>query len=209
MKKYLGLFILIFVLALIGYYFVNNSKEKYIPVSIKINQTYSKLDLNKKEGCLRCHNNMVGFSKFHNPNAIGCVSCHLGNAKSSNKEEAHKGMILIPGNLSDAQQTCGKCHHEELKKIENSLMTTNSGIVAVDKYIFGEADNPNYHYHIKDVKNTPSDKHIRDLCANCHLGAEKKEFGPITTVNRGGGCNACHLNYTKSAEKDLSEYLKS
>ncbi|MBL4724525.1 MAG: hypothetical protein JKY73_03895 [Lutibacter sp.] len=111
--------------------------------------------------------------------------------------------------MSDAKDTCGKCHPEELHKIENSLMTTNSGLVAVDKYIFGEADSPDYHYHIRDIKESPSDKHIRDLCANCHLGAEKKEYGAITQMSRGGGCNACHLNYSEEAKMDLKNYLSS
>jgi hypothetical protein len=118
-------------------------------------------------------------------------------------------MVLIPGNLSDAKHTCGKCHPDQLRKIENSLMTTNSGIVAVDKFVFGEADSPDHQYHIKNIKDSPSDKHIRDLCANCHLGAEKENFGEITFLSRGGGCNACHLNYSKDAIEDLKIYLSS
>lgn len=118
-------------------------------------------------------------------------------------------MILIPGNLSDAKETCGKCHPNELNKINSSLMTTNSGLIAVDKYIFEEADSPNYQYHIKDLKNSAADKHLRDLCANCHLGAEKSTFGEINQLSRGGGCNACHLNYSEDAKKDLNNYLAS
>ncbi len=118
-------------------------------------------------------------------------------------------MVLIPGNLSDADKTCGKCHVNELYKIKHSLMTTNSGLVAVDKFIFGEADSPDHHYHIKDLKYTAADKHMRDLCANCHLGAEKSEFGEITQLSRGGGCNACHLNYSDKAVTDLETYLNS
>jgi len=118
-------------------------------------------------------------------------------------------MVLIPGNLSDAKETCGKCHQEELNKLNSSLMTTNSGLVAVDKFIFGEADSPNDQYHIKDIKNSLADKHIRDLCANCHLGAEKTTYGEITQESRGGGCNACHLNYSPEAKTDLENYLTS
>ena len=118
-------------------------------------------------------------------------------------------MILIPGNLSDAKETCGTCHPNELKKINKSLMTTNSGLVAVDKFIFGEADSPNYHYHIKDIKKSPSNKHIRDLCANCHLGAEKTSYGDINQLSRGGGCNACHLNYSEASKADLDTYIAS
>ncbi len=172
------------------------------------NQKYALIDSNK-ESCLNCHIQTSGFSEFHNPEVIGCVSCHLGNPKANHIEDAHKDMVLIPGNLSDADKTCGKCHVNELYKIKHSLMTTNSGLVAVDKFIFGEADSPDHHYHIKDLKYTAADKHMRDLCANCHLGAEKSEFGEITQLSRGGGCNACHLNYSDKAVADLETYLNS
>lgn len=171
--------------------------------------TYVKIEQSNSESCLQCHQNTKGYSNYHNPDLIGCASCHLGNTTSIEKEESHKGMVLIPGNLSDAAETCGKCHPNELHKIENSLMTTNSGLVAVDKYIFGEADSPNAQYHIQQIKNSASDKHLRDLCANCHLGAEKKEFGAITQLSRGGGCNACHLNYSTEAKQDLETYISS
>ncbi|WP_372793645.1 hypothetical protein, partial [Lutibacter sp.] len=187
-------------------YLVNKQifKETFIE-----DTTYTKIENVDKESCLNCHSGTKGYSVYHNPELIGCISCHLGNPNTLNKDASHKGMVLIPGNLADAAATCGKCHPNELSKIENSLMTTNSGLVAVDKYIFGEADSPDSHYHIKDIKNSPADKHIRDLCANCHLGAEKKEYGEITQMSRGGGCNACHLNYSDEAKKDLVNYLSS
>lgn len=163
----------------------------------------------KGESCISCHTNTKGYSEYHNPELIGCAACHLGNTKRFGKENAHEGMVLIPGNLSDAKETCGSCHADELKKIELSLMTTNSGLVAVDKFIFGEADSPDYHYHIKDLQNSSSDKHLRDLCANCHLGMEKTEYGPIGQLSRGGGCNACHLNYSQNAARDLDTYFTS
>ena len=195
----IGLIIVGFILLkLINYDKVQeNSSQEYISVN------------NQKESCLTCHTQNSGFSQYHNPELIGCVSCHLGNPSSTNKETAHKNMVLIPGNLADAEATCGKCHKEELYKINHSLMTTNSGLVAVDKFIFGEADSPDYHYDIRDIKYSAADKHLRDLCANCHLGAEKSEYGKITQLSRGGGCNACHLNYSAKAESDLEKYLKS
>ncbi|NNK69285.1 MAG: hypothetical protein HKO96_02325 [Flavobacteriaceae bacterium] len=163
----------------------------------------------KGESCLSCHTDTKGYSDYHSPELIGCASCHLGNIKRFNKDDAHEGMILIPGNLNDAKATCGSCHPNELKKVEASLMTTNSGIVAVDKFVFGEADSPDYHYHIKDIQNSASDKHLRDLCANCHLGLEKEDYGPIGQLSRGGGCIACHLNYSEKAISGLNEYLSS
>lgn len=199
-------FVLLILIVITVFYFKSKDRLGFAEIT---ETEYSVLENKNKESCLQCHQNTTGYSQYHNPELIGCASCHLGNVKSINKEEAHKGMILVPGNLVDANETCGKCHPNELHKIKNSLMTTNSGLVAVDKYIFGEADSPNYHYHIKDIKNSAADKHIRDLCANCHLGAEKKEFGEITQMSRGGGCNACHLNYSKEAKSDLANYLSS
>ena len=146
-------------------FFLKN-KEMYSLISHNGSE-YSKIESVTKETCLQCHQNTKGYSAYHNPELIGCASCHLGNTTSMDKEESHKGMVLIPGNLSDASKTCGKCHPNELNKIENSLMTTNSGIVAIDKYIFGEADSPNYQYHIQQIQNSASDKHLRDLCPNC------------------------------------------
>jgi len=169
------------------------------------NSDYSAVN-SKAESCLQCHQQTTGFSIFHDPKVIGCTPCHLGNGTAVAKEDAHKNMVKIPGNLSNAKETCGICHPSELHKINHSLMTTNSGIVAVDKFIFGEANSPNIQYHIKDLKNSASDTHLKNLCAKCHLGAEKKEFGSITTQSRGGGCNACHLNYTPSAKSELEIY---
>lgn len=171
-------------------------------------EEYTSLNTSK-ESCTQCHQEMTGFSAFHDPALIGCVVCHLGNAASSEKELSHKDMVVIPGNLSDAEFTCGTCHKAELDKIQHSLMTTNSGLVAVDKYVFGEVDTPDHHFDIRDLGHSSADEHLRNLCANCHLGAEKTDLGAINQLSRGGGCNACHLNYSEEATNQLEAYLNS
>lgn len=207
-KKHLliGLLIIVILLVISIFYLKNNTNV--VSDIFNINE-YTNITQNDTESCLQCHQNTKGYSSYHNPELIGCSSCHLGNISSLDKNEAHQGMILIPGNLSDAKETCGTCHPNELNKVNSSLMTTNSGLIAVDKYIFEEADSPNHHYHIKDLKNSPADKHLRDLCTNCHLGAEKSTYGAINQLSRGGGCNACHLNYSNKAKVELETYLTS
>ncbi len=204
LKKFLPYIIVGFVV--IGFILLKRSDPK-IPQEEE-STSYSAMGINK-ESCMNCHTDNTGFSSYHNPKNIGCVSCHLGDPKATDKEVSHKNMVLIPGNLADAAKTCGKCHSDELHKVNHSLMTTNSGLVAVDKFIFGEEDSPDYHYDITKIGYTGAEKHLRDLCVNCHLGAEKSEFGKINQLSRGGGCNACHLNYSAQAEKDLEIYLKS
>ncbi len=206
-KRYsIAPFLIAFLLFSILFFVRNNT---FFETEGVYENKYVNSEFENTESCFQCHKNTKGYSKHHNPEIIGCTSCHLGNGLTQNKEESHKNMVLIPGNLSDAKETCGTCHSSELHKIENSLMTTNSGIVAVDKFVFGEADSLDYHYHIKDIKNTAADKHLRDLCANCHLGAQKTTYGAINQLSRGGGCNACHLNYTNEEKNDLESYLAS
>ena len=171
--------IAIIVLVLV-FAFVLMNKESFYNRT-KTDSNYVSVETKADESCLQCHINPKGYSKYHNPELIGCTSCHLGNATTLDKDDSHKGMVLIPGNLSDASETCGKCHPNELKKIKNSLMTTNSGLVAVDKYIFEEADSPDYQYHIKEIQNSASDKHLRDfVCELPFRSREKRVWGNHT-----------------------------
>ncbi|MCB0749052.1 MAG: hypothetical protein KDC90_16450, partial [Ignavibacteriae bacterium] len=160
------------------------------------------------ESCIQCHGEVKGFSPFHNPQKIGCASCHLGNKLAKNKNEAHMGMVLIPGNSINSKQTCGQtsCHPGISERIDSSLMSSMSGVISVDKFAFEEINSPNGKFHIEKIGRSASDTHLRNLCASCHLGNEKKEFGPITELSRGGGCNACHLNYSEESKNELRNY---
>jgi len=181
-----------------------------------VNGRFSKLSSQEipivqgnREACMNCHENVKGFSPSHNPEAIGCTSCHFGNPFTLDANKAHKGMVLIPGNLSNADLSCGttNCHPDITERVHKSLMTTNSGIVSVDRFVFGEGHSPDILSHIKELGHTAADKHLRDLCANCHLGNEKMETGWVDEKSRGGGCNACHLNYSDEAKQMHISYL--
>ena len=224
-------FIVYSVLIVIGYYFRGEDWNFVLPwnnpavtnfhfepfdnlQSVSDKELESKnipVVLGRREGCLFCHTNTKGFSPAHNPEAIGCVSCHSGNPFTLNKAYAHKGMFLIPGNLDEAKITCGSanCHSEIVHRVDKTIMTTLSGIVSVDRYAFGESKELNKIHFISQIGTSPADSHLRNLCASCHLGGKKTDLGPITQLSRGGGCNACHLNYSDSALTSLSEYIKN
>lgn len=154
------------------------------------------------ESCHSCHEAVAGLSDFHDPGAIGCVSCHLGRPNAATAEEAHTGMVTVPGNLADARQTCGTCHAETVERVEGSLMATARGIVAVNRFVFGEQATPDGTDGMADLGGSHADVHLRQLCHTCHLGYEKVAPGPVTERSRGGGCLACHLSYdTTNAER--------
>jgi len=157
------------------------------------------------ESCVICHHNMKGFTPSHDPQAVGCVACHLGDPYTFDKDISHRNMLKIPGNLANAGRTCGtaECHPEITERIQNTLMTTLSGVVSVDRFVFNEIETPGQLSHITEIGHSAADQHLRDMCANCHLGNPKISYGPITQLSRGGGCNACHLNYPdKEIKKD-------
>lgn len=209
------------VLSVSGYYFRGDNWEFKSPVStqsenyIKVYNNWRFLENPKfqqatklEESCMWCHSNTTGFTDAHDPQALGCVSCHLGNPLTTNKDAAHKGLVNIPGNLSNARQTCGTaaCHLNELEHIEKSLMTSNSGLVAVDKFVFYESDDLDALYHIKQIGHTAAETHLRNLCATCHLGHDKLIAEPIHEKSRGGGCIACHLSYDDKSKTSFSNY---
>jgi len=164
--------------------------------------------ISKKESCLICHDKMEGFSISHEGSQIGCVVCHLGNPYLLGKKEAHRNMIKIPGNLDNAMLTCGSasCHKEICKRMEMNIMTTNSGIISVDKFAFNEQKSTSEFHHVSALKKSKVDIHLKNLCIQCHLGKEKSNYGPLTPMQTGGGCLACHLNYSKKNNTELSQY---
>ncbi len=217
------------ILIVIGYFFRGENweftsplKNPYFttfttPLLTKFQNYFTDFDSNKeiktvlgqKEGCVYCHTNSKGFTVSHSPEIIGCASCHLGNPFTIDKELAHYDMVLIPGNLGNAKLTCGNtnCHPDITDRVNNSIMTTMSGVVSVDKFVFGESDSLNKLYRVDEIGNSAADIHLKNLCASCHLSKEKEKFEPVNQLSRGGGCIACHLTYSGQAKQDLKEYL--
>ena len=165
--------------------------------------------MGRPEGCLVCHQGVTGLGHAHKPEAIGCASCHGGDTLTLDKNRAHRGMDLIPGNLATAVRGCGAsaCHASIVPRVERSVMTTMRGVVEINRRVFGEeAGDPRPPAHVKQLGHSPADTHLRQLCAACHLGATKKELGPLEEDKPGGGCNACHLVYSPAGLAALQLY---
>ncbi|MFP4528722.1 MAG: DUF4405 domain-containing protein, partial [Candidatus Kapaibacterium sp.] len=163
----------------------------------------------RQESCLGCHGNVSGFVDSHDPSALGCSSCHLGNPLTPDMDCSHEGMILVPGNLADAKRTCGAagCHPQIITRVENSIMNTVSGMISVDKFAFGEIDSPGGLFHVNNLGNTAAGTHLKQMCVVCHIGQHKPMPDAVSQQSRGGGCNACHLNYSDSAKIFLIKFI--
>lgn len=159
------------------------------------------------EGCVSCHKGMSGFSDAHKPEFIGCFTCHGGDPFTLDKSKAHSRMFVGPGNLSNATEACGNkgCHPGIVNRVNSSLMSTLSGIISVDKWVFGETTDLNSREHVNVIGTSAAGIHLRNLCAGCHLGNEKTKPGPSAWLERGGGCLACHLTYDEKALVSLNQ----
>ena len=197
-----SIIVLSIILVGVGTMVYNLSNQTKSVLENQAQTTFSETIINEfareeNAGCYACHGFMRDIKGTHGQ--AGCIVCHAGNGKAETKDMGHEGLISVPGNFNDMEQTCGACHAESVHHIVNSIMATNSGLVNVDRYIFGEMQTPDGHSDIKDIGQTAADNHLRMLCARCHLGKEKTEVGPVTQLSRGGGCTACHSNYSEGA----------
>ena len=213
MKTKLILLIVTAILAigLVGCSLSEEKTEPFQPNEISTTQIkINKYVVEENSGCYSCHGQMKDLVDAHAQS--GCISCHKGNGVATTADEAHENMVHVPGNFSDMNTTCGACHAESVEHIESSIMATNSGLINVDRYIFGERVDPDGYSHISDIGQTAADNHIRMLCSRCHLGKEKLAPEPISELSRGGGCIACHLSYSdhaKDSHKEIQDSLAS
>lgn len=149
--------------------------------------------------CLSCHQDEK-LDPAHDPRVIGCASCHLGDPLAIDKELAHKGMVLNPGDLRVVEKTCGieGCHPTDVKKVKNSLMATNRGIIGTLLFYWGESDSQDTDLTVEQLIESGQTSlaldYFRKLCATCHLWKQKNDLpgAPDFFNEKGGGCSACH-----------------
>lgn len=189
MKKQLFMLLLLIVVALLigREMMIKRPDQVYLTTSGRIDM------------CLSCHQEEK-LDPAHDPRVIGCASCHLGDGLALDKDKAHEGMVINPGDLRVVEKTCGieGCHPTDVKKVMNSLMATNRGIIGTLLYYWGEIDSQDTELTVKDLMDSGETSlaldYFRKLCATCHLWKQKNDLpgAPDFFNEKGGGCSACH-----------------
>jgi len=178
---------ILFLLAIISLFVVLFSIFKNAPTK--------QIKANLPDQCLTCHNNMSDIDHAHPKEIFGCAICHGGNKFATNKEDAHRGMVLNPARLEHASIFCIKCHKDIIKRVSTSMMQSQSGILNVLKYQWGESKDLNSTIGIQDIRGDQNislaQSHFRKLCAACHINQDEKVF-KNQNIARGGGCSDCH-----------------
>jgi predicted CXXCH cytochrome family protein len=145
--------------------------------------------------CVRCHvAPQTDPTDAHREIAQDCILCHAGNPAARTKAGAHRGLIAYPGDMDSAARACNGCHADKVAGVRRSLMRTGIGIVTATRKAFGESTDRPGHNDLDHLTHTPADSLLRKQCASCHLGQKKTAHRLDATLDRGGGCLACHIN---------------
>jgi thiosulfate/3-mercaptopyruvate sulfurtransferase len=117
-----------------------------------------------------------GYEKFKKSThySLGCTNCHNGNNETADKDIAHGGDFISHPSKT-AQEKCGSCHADIVKKAENNIhhgygqmrkVTMRSGLAGAHEFSkLPEHQQAGYNKH----------------CAKCHAG-----------------CGECHVNRPKA-----------
>ncbi len=170
-----------------------------IVISISLYQNIEKPIITpaKPDQCMSCHQNTTDIDSSHPNEIFGCFKCHGGNQFATNKQDAHKGIVLNPSRLEHAHRFCGECHKDIIKRVNGSMMNTQNGILGVLKYQWGESSTPLNHISIDDIKGkgenniSLAENHFRKACASCHINQHEEVFDDPKYA-KGGGCVDCH-----------------
>ena len=192
LRKYSG-FILIFSLSTVA----SGCQDNPAPETKTV--VLPAIKQNKSTGCRQCHD--LHPDKNHN---FDCNTCHTGNPKGTNKEDAHQGLITMPAHPKQMKAGCGKCHAAEVDNVKKSLHFTLTNEVNTVRQAFGATNKLNSltEIPIPSKLTNPlniADDLLRRRCLRCHLYNEGDVY-PETI--RGAGCAACHLRYTDGIIQD-------
>ena len=169
--------------------------------------------VNKEGGCLVCHRGISEISENHK---FSCTQCHRGKRDGKTIETAHRGMISNPSDREHAPRACGKCHADQIEKVNKSLMATGRGMIEMTRQAWGapplkQPKAPKADKKTKgdskasseaDLKTPPwtyvsqhhrVDDFLDKKCLRCHVSsAAPHRPGDF----RATGCAACHMIYT-------------
>lgn len=162
-----------------------------------------------ENSCVFCHRGIEHASPTH----TNCTECHGGRERAWDKRVAHRGMFgkKNPSDPRVWEKTCGRCHPDQLKRVQSTLMTTNAGMIHNIQLTWEGEDGRQYGtrplqtfdaeghplelYGVADLDNLSGELY-RKFCSLCHVGLESNQ---VWTGSHASGCAACHFPYNDNA----------
>ncbi len=154
--------------------------------------------------CHTCHENIEIMDENHD---FPCEQCHLMPKNRHTIIPNHNLIVRYPASLQRVDLFCGRCHAEEIERLQHSLHWTLAGMINQTRFLWGAQPDPGTHYGAVSVLNLPGlpdspavvkepgdlvDDLLRRRCLSCHIGAVPQKKGGMF---RGVGCAACHVPF--------------
>lgn len=155
-------------------------------------------------GCLACHPAMEADEQH----AFSCTFCHGGHAdEQQDRELAHQGLIAQPAHPEHMQQTCGRCHGQQVELARHSSHFTLANKINAIRAHFGATDTLQNPAEIPRAASADAinsglalvDDMLRRRCLRCHVYSRGDNY---SAVRHGSGCAACHLHFSKGKAAD-------
>ena len=150
-------------------------------------------------GCLACHDGIESIGENH---AFACTACHSGDSTATALPQAHAQLVRNPSAPEHVQRFCGKCHRQEIERLQASKHWTLADAIGQTRFLWGAQDSVWSPY--STLQTLPASKarprstaelvddFLRRKCLTCHLLAPGQ---PETGLYRASGCAACHVIY--------------
>jgi len=142
----------------------------------------------------------------------GCIICHRGDPKATDKDVAHKGMYSDPGSPWINKNSCGNCHEHLTNTQFNSLMMTEAGKIQGVSWTFGAMMEYNHGWGNYDAVN-PADPDARiGTDAYKKYMARLKELAPNVYPDAMKGVPEAPVdmeNLKKNPEQSAFTYMRS
>lgn len=112
--------VLLFALAIVsGYWISGFTKESSAQPNRSSLQTTT-------DNCVSCHRNnqdeVIGLfqNSVHNRRSLSCRNCHGGDAKATEKTQAHSQTFVGKPSAAQILEMCGTCHKDQLASLKAS-----------------------------------------------------------------------------------------
>ena len=181
-------------------------EKVYRDSRFRMKDVFGSIDHLEGGGCLYCHRGIERISENHK---FRCTKCHEGDRRRRTLPAAHNNLVANPSDLDHAPKYCGKCHADQIEKVDQSSMATMKSIIKATRYAWGaQGERENlYSLRPKEEKGEsflPNssegesvDSFLRAKCLRCHLQGE----APHRPGDyRSRGCAACHMIYSNDGD---------
>ncbi len=144
--------------------------------------------------CQDCHDHSLDASHA----TLLCTSCHGGKTPAKTADAAHNNLTRQPAHPKNMEQTCGKCHQQQIRSVIKSAHFTLANETNIVRHAFGADKNLGSMLEIDQQEEINSaldlaDDMLRRRCLRCHVYYSGDNY-PETL--HGTGCAACHLDFS-------------